>query len=202
MGTTIRSNGRVIIVGDLNGRVGRRDEESGETIGNQGETTRNNNGKRLIEYCMMNNLIITNTFFAHKDIHNYTREVVSRKERSIIDYVMINNEFRRNIKDTRVRRGCEISSDHYLVLSKVEISKQEIERTANTKVHKEEGKKVIRTYKLREEETAIIYNEKIEREMRKIKREVNNMQLENMWEKIGGKVIRIKKRTIDTKNRE
>ena len=52
-------------------------------MGDYGEEVRNNNGKRLIEFCRLQNLIITNTLFQHKKIHRYTREVLSRKEQYI-----------------------------------------------------------------------------------------------------------------------
>ncbi|KAK9685893.1 hypothetical protein QE152_g37605 [Popillia japonica] len=41
--TTEEVNGRLIILGDLNVRVGRKDEETGETIGLHGERVRNTN---------------------------------------------------------------------------------------------------------------------------------------------------------------
>ncbi|XP_030763520.1 craniofacial development protein 2-like [Sitophilus oryzae] len=111
-------NGDIIVLGDLNGRVGIQDYESGDDIGKNGEAIRNNNGTRIIEFCIQNYLLIMNTFFRHKEIHQYTREVKSRNEKSIIDYVLVCKRLRRYIKDVRVKRGPEINSDHYLVLAK------------------------------------------------------------------------------------
>lgn len=53
----------MILVGDLNGRVGRKGEETKNSIGMKGETTRNNNGRRLINVCIETDLIVANTFF-------------------------------------------------------------------------------------------------------------------------------------------
>lgn len=70
MSETIENyKGRVILIGDLNGRQ------------------RNNNGSRLIDCCILNNLVITNNFYDHKDIHKFTIEVNSRSERTIIDNI-------------------------------------------------------------------------------------------------------------------
>ena len=102
---------KLIIIGDLNARVGKRDEESSFVVGNQGEIVRNNNGRRLINFCILNELIIANTFYQHKDIHKYTREVKSRNERSIIDYILISKRNRTDVKDVRIRRGAELYSD-------------------------------------------------------------------------------------------
>ena len=117
--------GRIIILGDMNGRVGRRDEETGEVIGRHGEMPRNNNGVRLINFCILNDLIVTNTFFQHREIHKYTREVKSRGEKSIIDYVLINRSNRKEVIDVRVRRGAEIYSDHYLLKAEIRMKVQE-----------------------------------------------------------------------------
>jgi hypothetical protein len=47
---------------------------------------KNENGRRLIEHCIENDLIIANTFYTHKDINKITKEVQSRSEKSIIEY--------------------------------------------------------------------------------------------------------------------
>ncbi|KAJ3644091.1 hypothetical protein Zmor_026764 [Zophobas morio] len=58
----------IIIIGDLNGRVGKAGE-LGHPIGLYGEEVPlNNNGKRIIEYCIHNDMIILNTHFKHKEI--------------------------------------------------------------------------------------------------------------------------------------
>lgn len=76
----------------------------------------------------MNNYIVTNIFFEHKDIYKYTRkEVISGKDKYIIDYVKRNKGFRRDVEDTRVNRSGEIYSDYYLVLSKILLSNLERE---------------------------------------------------------------------------
>lgn len=60
--------------------------------------------------------------------------------------MIVERNFRRDVKDTRVRRGLEIYSDLLLVLSKVEIRNYE----ANKRITTEQNNKiveVIRTYK-------------------------------------------------------
>ncbi|KAK4873256.1 hypothetical protein RN001_015285 [Aquatica leii] len=61
-------------MGDMNGRVGNNNESIERHMGQQGENTKNDNGRRLIDLCVGNDLVITNTKFMHKDIHKYTRE--------------------------------------------------------------------------------------------------------------------------------
>lgn len=194
---TEESKGRLIIIGDVNGRVGRRDEETGDVIGIHGEEIRNNNGWRLIDFCMMNNLIVTNTFYAHKDIHKYTREIESRRERSIIDYAIINRQFRAEVKDTRVRRGPEIYSDHFLVTTKIGVrgNRQGNHEEAQASERNNTAKEVIKTYRLQEEETANRYREKIGVEMKKIKDMNDNTCLENLWRSLRDTIIKIARET-------
>lgn len=56
------SKGKVIILGDLNGRVGNKDEKTGDILGIHGEKARNNNGFRIIDFCIQNNLLVMNSF--------------------------------------------------------------------------------------------------------------------------------------------
>ena len=53
-------NDYLLLLGDLNGRVGKVPVHN--IVGTEGETTLNNNGKRLIEFSVNNELRITNTF--------------------------------------------------------------------------------------------------------------------------------------------
>jgi hypothetical protein len=59
--TVEKSNGIVFVIGDLNGRVGKKDNTTMEVIGKHGENIRNGNGRRLIEHCIENDLMIANT---------------------------------------------------------------------------------------------------------------------------------------------
>lgn len=57
-----------------------------------------------MNFCMMNNLMITNMFFERQALHKYIRELISKSGKSIIECIVINNEFREEVKDTRVSR--------------------------------------------------------------------------------------------------
>lgn len=191
--TIERVTDRLLILGDLNARVGRKDEESGDTVGVHGEDIKNNNGCRLIDFCLLNNLIITNTFYKHKDIHKYTREVKSRNEKSIIDYVIINKDRRKEVLDTRVKRGAEIYSDHYLVMSKIRVIRHEKAQLLKKDINKKKTK--IRTYKLNETAIAKQYMDLTEREFSLITVDTN---LENMWTFFKNTLLKIAKETCGT----
>uniref|UniRef100_A0A1Y1M0F5 Reverse transcriptase domain-containing protein n=2 Tax=Photinus pyralis TaxID=7054 RepID=A0A1Y1M0F5_PHOPY len=173
-------SGRLIILGDFNGRVGKRKNEGADVIGNQGEDHKNNNGVRLINFCVDNNLIITNTFYKHKEIHKFTREVESRNEKSIIDYILINREYRKEIIDVKVKRGPEIYSDHYLVVAKSRLD-TEMQTNCVEKTHLTKVNEAIRTYKLQEPEIFIKFTEEIEKKAEKDSAQWETMNLEQLW---------------------
>jgi hypothetical protein len=77
----------------------------------------NHNGTALRDFTAFNKLKITSSFYRHKNIHKFTLE--ARGTRSVIDYIIINDNLKSNIEDTRVFRGSEIDSDHKLVGSKL-----------------------------------------------------------------------------------
>ena len=101
----------------MNGRVGNTPLDG--VMGSHGEATLNQNGKTLIEFCSYNKLKICNTFFPHRDIHKYTW--AARGSRSIIDYVLTNEKLFKIVHDTRVYRGKDIQSDHFLLITKIAV---------------------------------------------------------------------------------
>lgn len=189
------NKGRVLIIGDLNSRVGKKDDETAETIGIHGEDTRNNNGKKLIDFCITNNLIITNTFFSQKDIHKYTREAQSRGEKSIIDYVIINREFRREVKDTRVKRGAEIYSDHYLVVTKLKIQSENVRKNSGANKKCQTINK-IRSYKLQDANIAKRFEEAVESEIDLITD--HNITIDDLWKSIEETITKAAKEACGT----
>jgi hypothetical protein len=112
-------NDKVIISGDLNARIGT--ETTNDLIGPHGEVELNDGGEYLWEFCAYNKLRITNSFFRHKDIHKFTW--AERGSKSIIYYVIANKKIWPYITDTRVYRGAEVDTDHFLVLCKIRTPK-------------------------------------------------------------------------------
>lgn len=187
---------RLIIVGDFNSRVGLKNNEAVDVIGEHGEDHLNDNGRRMLDFCIENNLLITNTFYRHKNIHKYTREVHSRRERSIIDYILINRQHRNELLDVRVYRGAEIYSDHYLLMGKMRINSTHREQ----KIHKRHQKSepVIRAYRLQETSIANKYKEQTEMRFEEIKQELKNTGLEAIWKQFKDIVLTTAKQICGT----
>ncbi|CAM4752602.1 unnamed protein product, partial [Rotaria magnacalcarata] len=63
----------IMIMGDFNARVGvEQANTAGGTVGNHTIDKQNQNGRRLVDFCLFNSFIITNTFFPHKAVHQGT----------------------------------------------------------------------------------------------------------------------------------
>lgn len=168
----------VYVVGDFNARVGNRNNGLEETMGKYGEPVKNNNGNRLIDFCIINDLIILNTLFDHKEIHKYTREVKSRNERSLIDYFLTNSTQRIKVNNVRVKRGSEIGSDHFLTVAKI----KDTRKTKQTQMIHKKGNQIIRLRidKLKEMEIRKKYQENVTELIRKTtKPNIDN--IEEMW---------------------
>ena len=113
-------NERVIVLGDMNAKVGDRIREG--ILGKHGVPGVNENGERLLEVCTERRLIIGNTWFQKKLVHKFTREGENGQERSLIDYVLVDEKSKRFLEDVNVYRGAAGGmSDHYLVEAKVKM---------------------------------------------------------------------------------
>ena len=111
-------NERVIVMGDMNAKVG--DHEREGVTGKYGVPGVNENGERLMEVCVERRMIVGNTWFQKRLIQKYTREGEGGQERSLIDYVLVDERSKRFLEDVNVFRGAAGGmSDHYLVEAKV-----------------------------------------------------------------------------------
>lgn len=174
---TEEAKGTIYIAGDFNSRVGKEDIENKAIVGRQGEETRNNNGKRMLEFCRLQDLIITNTFFQHKDVHKYTRTQPNRREKSIIDYILAQRERRKNVLDVKVRRSAEIYSDHFLLVAKI---RQNHIRSSKPKSRKE-NHITVKTYKLRNRDTAREYQQETEKRIQDRLDEIKQESTQQGW---------------------
>ena len=109
----------LLVLGDFNARVGTDFQSWRSVIGPHGMGDCNRNGERLLDFCANNQLLVTNTWFKHKNIHKATwfRNGDRSRHGHIIDYVLVNRRFRTTILDTRVYRSVLHDSDHELVVS-------------------------------------------------------------------------------------
>ena len=125
---------KVVVMGDLNSRVGNNVARWEAVIGNQGEDVEDDNGRRLLNFSAENGFKVLSTFYKHKEIHKYTWKCPGRGLKSIIDYFLVSNEMKRNLNNVKVVRGAEIGSDHHLVLMKVRLHRRVLTRKVEERI--------------------------------------------------------------------
>ena len=111
----------LIVMGDLNAKVGKDNTDLERTMGVHGAGVRNENGERLVEFAAMNNLVIGGTLFPHREIHKLTWNSPNGIDKNQIDHLLINNKWRRSLLDVRVKRGADVGSDHHLVTALIKL---------------------------------------------------------------------------------
>nr|XP_054590348.1 uncharacterized protein LOC129154585 [Nothobranchius furzeri] len=102
------SGNSLVLLGDFNAHVGNdREERPPDMI---------SSGVLLLDFCASNGLSLMNTMFRHKGVHmcSWHQDTLGRS--SMIDFV-VSADLRPHVLDTQVKRGAELSTDHYLVVS-------------------------------------------------------------------------------------
>ena len=112
----------VVVLGDFNAHIGGNiDAWDGVTGKHLFDHETSENGYRVLDFCSFNGLVVTNTIFPHREIHQRTYQNPRTRDWHMLDLVLVNKRFRSSILDTRVFRGADIDSDHALVLSRVRL---------------------------------------------------------------------------------
>ena len=118
---SVHAHDMLLILGDLNAKVGSDNTGREHVIGKHGIGTFNDNGERLADFCEENNLLIGGTLFQHKHIHKTTWTSPDETTKNQIDHVIINRRWRSSLQDVRAYRGADVASDHTLVLAVVSL---------------------------------------------------------------------------------
>jgi exonuclease III len=80
----------ILIMGDFNTRVGQEQTKSAHSaVGKHAVDKQNQNGRRLVDFCLFNEFIVTNTFFPHKRVHQTTWMHPETKQWHMLDYVLL-----------------------------------------------------------------------------------------------------------------
>ena len=110
-----------IVLGDFSARIGSRCSHWSSVIGPYGPSELNENGEQLLDFCAGHDLIVSNTWFQHKPIHQLTwyRNGDRSNAGHLIDLVLVKRKFRSSLLDTRVFWCTHHQSDHELVISTI-----------------------------------------------------------------------------------
>ena len=163
-----------ILMGDLNAQIDGNQRGLNNTIGTYGTgNTLNDNGERLVALCNANGLIVGNTFFKHKNIHKKTWRSPDGNTRNEIDFICISKRWRSSLQDVRVCRGADVSSDHYLLTSKIKLKLKRV-KTIKTL-------RPMATEKLKDHDISKRYHLELSNRFAALQ---NDATIENSWENI------------------
>ena len=115
----------LFIGGDFNAKTGTSNSIHPEVVGKFGKGLTNENGEHLIDMCASNKLLLTNTIFQHKMAHRTTWESPGIHEnrrnpyRNQIDYVIVRQQHKLLIKNSRSYSGTNTFTDHRLVKTEI-----------------------------------------------------------------------------------
>ena len=126
----IKSSAIVLFAGDFNAKVGKK-SDARETCGRHGRGKRNLSGQSLIDFCHASDLFICNTAFQHNARHvttwtGHRRDGASGATVPVynqIDYVLCKSTQRRLLLDSRSYGGWTLSSDHRLVVARLDLQR-------------------------------------------------------------------------------
>ena len=112
---------------DWNAKVG-----SQETPGVTGKFSlgiRNEAGKRLIEFCQENALVIANTLFQQHKRRLHTWTSPDGQHRNQMDYTFCTQRWRSSIQSAKTRPGADCGSDHELLIAKFRLKFKKVGKT-------------------------------------------------------------------------
>ena len=114
----------MILCGDWNGHIGCDRKQYETVLGIHSIGNRNEEGKRILDFAVVNNLCILNTFYQHRESQKWTwyRWNNQRQEytdKSMIDLFLTNQKS--IINDVKAVPSVSLDADHRLVIAKLKI---------------------------------------------------------------------------------
>ena len=88
-----------------------------------------------MDFCEINNIIVSKTFFKHKLVHQISWMHPTNKIWHMIDYTLVNKKFRSSVESVRMLRGAagSIGTDHHLMRVKIKIHTKSRRKHVNSK---------------------------------------------------------------------
>ena len=129
----------LIICGDWNGHIGNDRRGYEQNMGVHGIGERNVEGQRILNFAMVNNLSIMNTYYEHRESHKWTwyrynHQMQEYTQKSMIDLFLTNN---RNVfMDVKAVPSVSMDADHRLVMAKVRLRKPKSRRKVGMRRYK------------------------------------------------------------------
>lgn len=109
-----------VVIGDLNAKIGKRQEENENSVGKFGVGERNERGDFLINFTEANKMYIMNTFFQKREHRKWTWRSPNWEIKNEIDFIISDNT--QIIQDVTVLNTVSVGSDHRMVRAKIYVN--------------------------------------------------------------------------------
>ena len=114
----------LFIIGDWNSKVG--SQETPGVTGKFGLGMQKEAGKKLIEFCQENALIITNILFQRPKRRLYTWTSPDGQHLNQTDYILCSQRWRSSIQSAKTRPGADCGSDHEFLIAKFRLKLKKV----------------------------------------------------------------------------
>ncbi|XP_071963831.1 uncharacterized protein [Antedon mediterranea] len=123
----------VIIMGDFNAKVGSNLEKN-HAMGRFGLGHANERGEKLVDFCIENDLVLTNTLFPQHPRRLYRPTWISPdgnyRNQIGLDYILIIHRWRSSVKVAKTYPGADCDSDHQLLTAEIRCKLKIVKRDA------------------------------------------------------------------------
>lgn len=126
--TEIPTQDQIVILGDLNARVGNDYDSWPTCLGKHGIGTVNENGQRILEFCTLHNMCITNTLFPQRPHLKTSWRHPRSKLWHQLDLIIVRKEHSKNVKKTRAYHSADCDTDHSLVGCQIKTTPKKLHR--------------------------------------------------------------------------
>lgn len=125
---SIQKGDILIVMGDLNAKIGSENHSLEHVMGKHGLGAINSNGRLLTSFCNEANLVIGGSLFPHKPCHKATWISPDGITENQIDHFCISRLWKKCLLDVRVKRSADIGSDHHLLVASLRLKIASIQR--------------------------------------------------------------------------
>lgn len=124
---TKKESSLTLIGGDFNAKVGKRENGEEECLGRYSRGRRNESGQKLIDFCSMHNLCISNSSFKHPARHittwhsKRTQNGITANIYNQIYYIICTFDRKQLLRNARSHNETLLESDHRVVVAEFEL---------------------------------------------------------------------------------